>query len=74
MDPVDALIVSVILVDVEEGAEEEGAVADVHVIGPINVVVENSAIVGVYLLFSIALCSFIFAFDLLSPSTFSSFI
>ena len=58
------------IVDVEEGAEE-----DVHVIGPINVVVENSAIVGMYrLLFSIALCSFIFAFDLLSPSTFSSFI
>ena len=57
------------IVDVDGEAEE-----DVHVIVPISVVVENSAIVGMYRLFSIALCSFIFAFDLLSPSTFSSFI
>ena len=71
------MIVGVNLVDVEEVDVEEvdvEAEEDVHVIGPINVVVENSAIVGMYRLFSIALCSFIFAFDLLSPSTFSSFI
>ena len=55
MDPVNALIVGVNLVDVEEGAEDAEEV-DVRVIVPTSAVAQNSVTAGMYRLFSI-LCS-----------------